>query len=32
MHHYIKRLFNENLKSSPKFGRNEEDTKILVKF
>ena len=27
MHHYIKRLFNENLKSSPKFGRNEEDTK-----
>jgi len=27
MHHYIKRLFNENLKSSPKFGRNEKDTK-----
>jgi len=32
MHHYIKRLFNENLKSSPKFGRNEDDTKNFSEF
>ena len=27
MHQYIKRIFNENLKSSPKFGRNSDDSK-----
>ncbi len=27
MHQYIKRIFNENLKSSPKFGRSSDDSK-----
>ena len=27
MHQYIKRNFNENLKSSPKFGRSSDDSK-----
>ena len=27
MHQYIKRIFNENLKSSPKFGRSSNDSK-----
>ncbi len=29
MHHYIKRIFNENLKSSPKFGRNDDESKNI---
>ena len=32
MHQYIKRIFNENLKSSPKFGRSSDDSKNLFEL